>query len=110
MMSLGGHDAALAIIELAFGDPDTTEAGLQALHETVKPHEVDGELHWDFHALAEGARASLFALAYLLAEAWSCELSDVLAALRTEIEGAAVPLDLGELEAVWKEPPPRTEG
>ena len=36
MMSLSARDAALAIIELAFGDPDTTEAGLQALHETVK--------------------------------------------------------------------------
>lgn len=100
-MGLGGRDAALAIIELAFGDPDTTEAGLQALHEITKPHEVDGELRWDFQALAEGARATLFLLASYLAEAWSCELPEVLTALRAEIEGAAVPTDLGELEAVW---------
>jgi hypothetical protein len=99
------HDAAFAIIELAFGDPDTTEAGLQALHETVKPHDIGGELHWDFHALADGARASHFVLASHLAEAWSCELAEVLGALRAEIEGAAVPSDLGELEAVWGKPP-----
>jgi hypothetical protein len=105
MMSLGGRDAALAIIELAFGDPDTTEAGMQALHEVIKPHEVEGELHWDFTAFAEGARASLFVLASYLAEAWKCELSDVLAALRAEIEGAAAPMDLGELEAVWRDLP-----